>query len=340
MLEKILKFAKRLAIFLVITIILLEIGLRIFGFGTFELPDFSMKSSPSMHITPDEELGVHLVPGTYQVTINKELKYTATHLNSRQRTCGSVSDTGTLITFYGCSFTYGTGVNDSEVYPYLLQQQFDSLKIENRAVPGYGQAQVLVQLEDDLTNKEKPSILVLNYLPFHNERNTMNTGYQQKIRMGYELTKKDDSRISKYPCSYPYGEMVDGKLNMKKMSIGEINSTFPLISYSAITNTLQNLIDQKSVDAEQDEKVTQAMIREIKRICDDFDVKLVVTYMMNDAETKRMIQFCEEISIPTVDIYVDLNQEGYTNAPHDQHPSPIAHKLFAEKLSTFLQTIQ
>lgn len=332
--------AKRSIIFLIITFVLLEIGLRIFGLGPFELPKFSMVSTPARHILPDEHLGVKLNPGKYKVTLSRHLNYTATHLENGYRTCGEPDVDGPLVAFYGCSFTYGTGVSDEGVYPYLLQEEFDSLTIENRAIPGYGQAHVLAKLKDDLDKPEKPAVIVLNYLSFHNERNTLNTSYRQKLRMGYEITKRDDAGIARFKCAYPFGKMENGKLVLDILSMQEICSTFPLISYSASMNTLQNLWSQSSVDAAEDEKVTLAMIDQIHTICTKKGVKLVISTMTNDKVTKRFIAHCEKRSIPTIDISVDLTQKGFTNKPYDQHPSAKAHKIYAEKLTDFLKTIR
>ncbi|MFT6245969.1 MAG: hypothetical protein ACJA0U_003339 [Salibacteraceae bacterium] len=326
---------------MIITIVLLEVGLRLFGFGTYELPEYSMVSSPNRHLSPDANLGIHLNPGTFAVTINKQLKYTATHLKNGQRTCGeqvAISDESTTLAFYGCSFTYGTGVNDWEVYPHIIQQQFPDLKIENHAVPGYGQAQIILDLEKQMDSKTKPGILILNYLSFHNERNTMNSAYQQKIRTGYAATKKIDRGIASYKCSYSFGAIENGSLKMGSISIQEINSTLPLINYSASMNAFQNLFD-KSVDTESDEKVTLAMIDRIHEICEEKKMKLVLSYMTHDAITQRLVAHCKSASIPTIDIFVDLNKKGSTNAPYDSHPSAKTHQVYAEKLSTFLRKL-
>jgi hypothetical protein len=337
--KKVLVFAKRSIIFLIITFILFEIGLRVFGYGPFELPKFSMESSPNRHLLPDDQLGVRLNPGHYKVTLNKYLRYTATHLPNGYRTCGESKVDGPLIAFYGCSFTYGTGVNDEDVYPYIIQKKFDSLYIENRAVPGFGQAQMLLNLEQELSKPIKPAVIVLNYLSFHNERNTLNTSYRQKLRIGYEITKRDDAGVKQFKCSYPYGKMVNGKLELDQLSMEEIKSTLPLITYSSVMNWFQNLCDQSSVDTNEDEKVTLALIDQIERICKKNGVKLIISTMSNDEVTKRFIQHCESRSISTIDISVDFTKKGYNNKPFDQHPSALAHKKIAEKLAVFLKTI-
>lgn len=340
--KKVIAFVKRGFIMAIIAIVLLEVGLRICGFGVFELPEFSMTSIPNSHLSPDNTLGIRLNSGTYNVTINKKLKYTATHLNNGQRTCGRVeksSEEQTKIAFYGCSFTYGTGVNDSEVYPFLLQAEFPNLKIENRAVPGYGQAQILINLEQDLKSTNKPDVIILNYLSFHNERNTLNPSYRKKLRMGYQITERDDHEIAKFKCSYPFGSIVENELKLEQMSIQEISSTFPLIGYSASMNALQNTWDERTIDAIEDEKVTLAMIDRIHEICKINKVKLVISTMMNDKVTSRLINHCREKSISTVDISVDFSRKGFTNAPYDQHPSAKAHKLFEKKLHQFMTSL-
>ena len=342
--KKLLPMLKRVAITLFITIFLLEIGLRLVGYGSYQLPDFSMVSTPGAHLFPTEEMGVRLREGTYSVVINKHLKYQAIHSIKGQRTCGTPNSDSTEfeqnIAFYGCSFTYGTGVNDKEVYPYILQQQFSEYEIENHAVPGYGQAQVIIDLENNLDSENKPDVLVLNYLSFHNERNALNSSYQKKIRDGYAISKKMDIGIARYMCSYPFGVIENGSLKMKFLPIEEINSTLPLINYSAITNTVQGLLEEKGVDEKSDEKVTLAMIDRIHQLCKKHGIQLLVSTMTNDAITKRLIKQCNSASIPTVDIFVDLSQEEFTNAPYDQHPSAKAHKLFAEKLASYFSNIK
>jgi hypothetical protein len=296
-----------------------------------------MQSTPTRHLLPDEQLGVRLNPGQYKVTLNKLLTYTATHLANGYRTCGESKVDGPLIAFYGCSFTYGTGVTDEEVYPYILQKKFESLNIENRAVPGYGQVQMLVVLEQDMHKPNKPSVVVLNYLSFHNERNTLNASYRQNLRIGYGITKRDDPGIARFKFVYPYGKIEKGKLVLDQLSMHEINSTIPLISYSASMNWFQNLWDQSSVDTNEDEKVTFALIDQIQRICAKEGVKLVISTMTNDKATNRFIQHCESRSITTIDIAVDFTKKGFNNKPFDPHPSALSHQKIAEKLEGFLK---
>ena len=115
-------------------------------------------------------------------------------------------------------------------------------------------------MEKQISTDNKPEIIILNYLSFHNERNTLNPGYQKKIRDGYAISKKMDAGIARFKCSYPFGYLENGLLKIGSRSIQEINSTIPLIEYSASMNTLQGLITRLNIDEVSDEKVTLAMI--------------------------------------------------------------------------------
>lgn len=341
--KKILLFIKKKILFLFFTVLLLEIGLRIFGFGVFELPEFSMKSNPTRHITPNKTLGIQLNPGTFEVVINKKLKYRATHLKNGQRTCGdqeNINSNRPIVAFYGCSFTYGTGVNDWETYPFLVQKEFSNLIIENHAVPGYGQIQVLLSLEDDLKKEKKPDVIILNYLSFHNERNSLNNDYRKKLRIGFHATMREDNKILQFDCKYPFGVIEQNLLKIRFSPISDITSTFPLINYSATMNALQTINDRSSIDEMSDEKITLAIIDEIYEICYKYKVKLIVSTMTKDDITKRLIAHCKLKSIPTCDITVDLSKKGFTNTPYDQHPSAKAHEIYAYNLKDYMTKIK
>lgn len=289
-------------------------------------------------------MGAILNEGVFDITINKKLKYRATHLKSRQRTCGRKSDIKTdkniLIAFHGCSFTYGVGVNDSETYPYILQQKFPSLTIENHGVPGYGQVQALLELEQALNSDKKPNVVIVNYLSFHDERNALNTAYEQKIRDSYFKSLETFPEIAKIDYAFPFGSVQNDSLITEFRSIHDITSTLPLIGYSAIMNTLQTVTDQIRVNSKEDQKITFAFIDRIHSLCKTANIKLMISYMSNDDATNKLIAHCKAASIPVIDLFIDLTQQTYTNAPYDSHPNARAHQEYAEKLLPYLQNIK
>ncbi|MGK0390822.1 MAG: hypothetical protein ACI94Y_003582 [Maribacter sp.] len=100
---------KLLLIWIIIIVVLLEISLRLLGYQPMQIPYGFLQSTPKNAMVSDSILGMTLNPGKFNVTINHELKYTATHLTSRERiTYKADSSHLNSIFIYGCSYTYGT----------------------------------------------------------------------------------------------------------------------------------------------------------------------------------------------------------------------------------------
>lgn len=78
-------------------------------------------------------------------TINKDgLRETATS-NKQSNQC---------LLFFGCSFNFGEGLNDSETLPYIVgEKTHHKYKIYNFAYPAYGASQMLTRMEDGFVDK-------------------------------------------------------------------------------------------------------------------------------------------------------------------------------------------
>jgi len=50
-----------------------------------------------------------------------------------------------------------------------------------------------------------------------------------------------------------------------------------------------------------------------------------------------MLQLEGQRGLETVDIETDLNRDGYTNKPHDAHPSGLATRVYADRLAAYLR---
>lgn len=63
---------------------------------------------------------------------------------------GYAAAQGPRVAFYGCSFTYGTGLADDETYTALLQRDLPLMRVMNRGIGGHGTLQNLLQLRRDI----------------------------------------------------------------------------------------------------------------------------------------------------------------------------------------------
>lgn len=330
------KRIRTIGITLVIMIIVLEVGLRLFGLGAFSPPEIKFVSNPPLCFRPDSTLGIALNTGTFEVTLGDSLKYTATHDALGNRTTGDIVPGSTgprpRVHFYGCSYTYGMGVDDDATYPYLLQQEHRHLQMVNRAAPGYGQVQMFQQLHQDIASGNKPAIAVFNYMDFHDERNTMNAQYRQKVWIGYNHRSHSEN-FDGSKAIYPYAVMGEGGgLEFRKIDAASAYSPMPLRNFSAIMNQLGTSLDMSGVDTVAENILSMFLLQEIVVLCHEHEIYPVFTYMIDDEHHNTMSSYCESMGFVVQDVSVDFSDKTNTNLPYDDHPSPQAHKLIAEKL--------
>ena len=59
------------------------------------------------------------------------------------------------VALIGCSFTFGTGVRDSETFAWVLNQRFPNITFDNLGVEGYGTCQSLLHMLQEDENQHK-----------------------------------------------------------------------------------------------------------------------------------------------------------------------------------------
>ncbi|MDB2407452.1 hypothetical protein N9W17_02845 [Jannaschia sp.] len=69
---------------------------------------------------------------------------------------------GPRVGLYGCSFTYGTGLADTETFSALLQQARPGLRVVNRGIGGHGTVQNLLQMRRDIAAGAVDAVLFLS----------------------------------------------------------------------------------------------------------------------------------------------------------------------------------
>lgn len=90
-----------------------------------------------------------------------------------QRKAYKIPDAKESILFFGCSFTFGIGIQDNETLPYQTGFKVSDLNTYNFAYGGYGPQQMLSALEQGLVKKvvsEKPRYVIYVALPEHINR--------------------------------------------------------------------------------------------------------------------------------------------------------------------------
>ena len=337
------KSKSRLFTFLLISLLTLvllvgaELILRLAGRSTWNPTYVPLAIEPGGRLYVDHPaLGYTHVPGRFQVELQDGYSFRVSHAADTLRVTAradSVSPAPAArkeIWIFGCSFTHGWSLNDWETYPWLLQEELQNYKVRNFGVGGYGTVQSLIQFREALeTNKSgKPEIAILAYASFHDQRNVLTRNWRKSLAPFNEMGL----------LFYPHVRIErQGELSYR-MSMVEYRE-LPLMRRSALSHSIEqsfNSLEEQSLDGHA---ATLQLVGEFSNLAARAGVTLVIAAIRDGAATTDLLRWARGKEIPAVDISVDLRRDEYRNLPHDRHPSPLANKIFAQKLGRYLSTV-
>lgn len=318
----------RLFLALLLVVVLLEIGLRIMGFDYPQWPDRSFTVEPSKpFFVPHEKYGFAMSPGQFNINQDDVLKWTSTQDENGYRiTSDSIDTTKPEIWIFGCSFTYGWGVNDNETYPWLLQEAMPGYTIRNFGVGAYGTLHSYYQLQDELEKGKKPELVVLAYLPFHEQRNTASRFWMRAITTHKTLLN----------LQYPYARINEDTLVYSSLPLeykGVPGSSWCKVS--GVTEVMYNRWQDKNC---KNVDVTKLILKKIRNTCYSNDMHLLIVGLESDRITPYFFSNLNSHTINTVDIGLDLSTPEFTFLPVDPHPNQAAHQHYAAQLKKYLDT--
>jgi len=337
--QKQLKRLKKIAYYTILIVVCFEVALWILGFRPYTNVDYKVESQPNNAFLGDRLLGIKLNPGTYAITLNDSVKFTATHLKNNQRLVPATNISNTTPTqtihFMGCSFTYGYGVNDAETYVNLCQKSFPNSLVKNYGVMGYGTIQSALQLNqiaDPTTAKLKENdIVLLCFSSHHFMRNSLSQEYRSRLKIGYENSSKDLQKEMDL-ANFPMRSSCANKTTFVKW-IKMYKNWFGR-DYFASINFLQSTYD-RYIDSKTEEiAITQCLIEEMANKCAKNKVKFAVICLNQNNRTEELHQ-----NLPTIrwlDIGFDFSNKNITNLPYDSHPNSKGHLFIHHKIHPFL----
>lgn len=333
----ILKKGIKFLYYIVLFFICLEIALLILGYRKYTNTTYSIKSSPEYCIIPHKNLGFALKPGQFNITINKGLNYKVSHTSDSLRYTGVSYKYNPKVYFFGCSYTYGMGVNDNENFVYLFQEKHPNLNVKNFGIPGYGTIQCLLQLKSLITKQDIPNTIVVNYANFHDIRNSLTPQYRLNLKMGYELAN-DSLKKLMLTSNVPYIKKNKKTFIIDYCKWENLYKNWQLRETLASVNYLQTLLDKQTEKNIPTQQITLFIFDEIKKLCDKHNIKLVVTGITQNNDTKKFLNNLKIHQIKSIDISVNLSDNKYNNTPYDNHPNKLAHLEFAKALNVYFDT--
>ena len=199
--------------------------------------------------------------------------------------------------FLGCSFTFGTGVEDTEAYPYrLAEHAWPSFQVRNYSTSGWGTVQAYLTLKRQLESSAvAPRVVVYGWINNHRQRNYLRRSWFEKNRA----------------ANFARFDVVDGQLHSK----------------GVVPASEANLEDGPELD-EAEYRVTEALIRAMAALSRERGIPFV--FLVLDPTDKRILDAAR--GNPGLHI-LDVSRRSTAVHPHEGHPAPNWHQAIAHAIA-------
>jgi hypothetical protein len=205
--------------------------------------------------------------------------------------------TGDDVVLLGCSFTYGAGVGDRDVYASRLQSLWPRVRIHNHSNSGWGTSQAYRVLEDDLASMPNLKLVLYGWIEGHLPRNAMRKSFYAKANN-----------------TAPFFEVENGKPVFRRM-VPAAEAQAP---------------DSDETTAKEI-ATTFALLEEMNRMCAAKGVRFVVAALrQNDSPSSDPIMD----GLTSHDIeWIDLRALPGSFYPIDKHPREDWHEAVARGIA-------
>jgi hypothetical protein len=198
-------------------------------------------------------------------------------------------------------------------------------EVVNFGVSGYGTLHSIIQFRDRLDRGEQPKIAIVAYAGFHDFRNTFTRRRRKSVASFNTLG----------PLNQPRARLDgSGRLTYAMAEVQYV--PFPLMARSALIHYMERKFNNLEAKFHRSNEVSRAILSEFAALAEENQIKMVVAGIADSKETKETLKWARGNGIAAFDISVDLNEEGHRHS-HDEHPSELANRKYAEKLERFLR---
>ncbi|MDB5283716.1 MAG: hypothetical protein JWO06_2791 [Bacteroidota bacterium] len=336
-----------LVISLVLALTVSEVTLRVTGHRPYSVEDIS-DSIVGHGLVIDPILGFSLNPGDVWIDFEHTLKSHAHHCDDKSRATGPVctklkdDSLPNSIFLYGCSFTYGSNLDDSMTMAWKIKENLPDRNVKNFGVGGYGMSHVYLEILKQEKDGTLPGIIIINYANMHDMRTVFSRTWRKLIVPNYKANIKNEERLKMVPIDsiqWPYYRMdANGNPELKYVKLTESYTEWPLIRHSALMNLLENTYNKYTDKGLQMGEVTFKLFSQLNDLCKKHNTKLIIAGLYHDDDTKKMLQRCSDIGIATHQYQIELSDSKYTLEPLDTHPNSLGNTMMAKEMLAFLKS--
>lgn len=271
----------------------------------------------------------------YKTIGSKKFNYLINSIDSRNS--GRKYNIGGLnnINIYGCSFTFGDGLNDEETFSYILQGRLRQFNINNYGVSGYGILDIYEKIINTIDTNTR--IVIINYAHFQSDR-LPGSRYWNKYRCMY-LNNTQVNFLMKHihiPLIFINQRNLEYDTVLFKRYI-----QLPLQDKLAIIEVLSRIYEEKIERITKNKlEISNKLIKKIKKLCVEKNILLVITNIDGYIQTEKDIKyFSKNSNFIYLDFKVPNDNKKYNLYPDDGHPNALANQIFADSLFQCIQRI-
>ncbi len=234
-----------------------------------------------------------------------------------------------VISFYGCSMTFGDCLHDHETFPWLVGELLPDYTVYNYGVSGYSMYQVFLTMQDSIAT-DKPKFVVVGYFEEIEERNTL-----------YSVCHNNNLFFTS--IKFPVCIFNNRKLReySPRAYIRVLGSKFfgPLLFLEYAVNAFRF---RKSFSSKFVRGTNEHVLLRMKELCERNGAKMLVACLTNSEKyhsffMKHRFNWCYSGVNYRKDQY---ELEKYTFHPLDKHPNQECNMIFAENIYGALRTLE
>ena len=300
-----------------LSLFLIEILLRIWGFETFKYLETN-SPQPSIYKN-DKILGWSNKEGLHQIRIDDNNTVSYRFHKDGSRYSGrdfDVNNSDKKITILGGSFALGQAVNDNQTFAFYVQNNLKQYKIKNYGVGGHGTYQSYLRLKELFKSNQNIDYVIYSFIDPHEKRNMGDASWSEWL-----------SKLSKKPVYIPYVTL-DGKNKLTEHPPREY-LVLPLSGQSVLISKIQKKIMRMILYSSKDDTVfvTKQLILKMKKLSDLNGSKFIFVNLNSKiSKIDDYSNFSKANNINFVNCQIYLGEDLIVK--NDGHPNDRAHKKY------------
>lgn len=313
-----------------ICLLVSEWAMRRLGVQPWQRPgDLGIVIEPDIRFfIPHPQYGFTHNPGKFTVFYPGGFTFMVTHDKVGKRITAlhqrESETTRPEIWIFGCSYTYGWALNDSETFPWILQEQLPEFRIVNFGVAAFGTIHSYLQCKEAFANRSKPVLIVVAYSSIHDVRNVCSRLHQKNLHVLKQLI----------PWVQPYARLSrKGKLTFHYEDIS-YNPIWGMQSLATV-HALELIIISLQQSLLHPYEVAQGLLVAFSELAETAAVDFMVIGL--DPASQRLMHEVKKTGINTGYIGLDISKKEFNNLPNDIHPNASANKIYADEILRYIK---